>query len=82
MSQVTLHDLRRVADSLARLKGRSVAGAWIRSDFRQLKLELSDGLVLVVALGADEAGRPHLQVDVVVQPDDPSRQLEVRFDTA
>ena len=82
MSQVTLHDLRRVADSLARLKGRSVSEASIRSDFRQLKLELSDGLVLVVALGADEAGRPQLQVDVVLQPDDPSRQLEVRFDSA
>ena len=80
MSQVTLQDLRRVADSLTQLKGRSVLDASIRSDFRQLKLDLSDGLILVVALEADEAGRPHLEVDLVRQPEDRSRQLEVGFE--
>ncbi|MGH7701959.1 MAG: hypothetical protein ACREMO_02615 [Gemmatimonadales bacterium] len=80
MSQVTLQDLRRVADSLAQLKGRAVHDASIRSDFRQLKLELSDGLILVVALETDETGRPHLEVDLVRQPEDRSRQLEVRFE--
>ena len=80
MSQMTLHDLRRVADSLALMKGRTIGDTSIRSDFRQLKLEMSDGLVMVVAIGADEAGRPHLQVDVV-RPQEDTRQLEVGFDT-
>ena len=80
MAQVTLNDLRRVADSLALLKGRTVVDASIRSDFRQLKLEMSDGFVMVVAMEHDEAGRAHLEVDVVRQPEDASRQLEEKFD--
>lgn len=81
MSQVTFQDLRRVADSLALLKGRTVVDASVRSDFRQLKLELSDGMVVVIAVESAEGGPPRLSVDVVRLPEERSRQLEVRFDT-
>lgn len=70
-----------MAESMALLKGRTVLGASLRSDFRQLKVELSDGMILVVALEADVVGRPRLEVDVVRQPEEVNRhQLEVRFD--
>ena len=83
MPHTTLQDLRRIADSLARLKGREIVDTTMRSDFRQLKVEMSDGLILVVALENDEFGKPRLEVDVVRQPEDLNRhQLEVRFDTA
>ena len=81
MTNTSLQDLRRMAESMALLKGRTVLGASLRSDFRQLKLELSDGMILVVALEADEVGRPRIEVDVVRQPEEIHRhQLEVRFD--
>jgi hypothetical protein len=80
MPHVPFHDLRRVADSLALLKGRTVVDASVRSDFRQLKLELSDGMVIVVAVEMAEGGPPHLAVDIVRQADERGGQLEVRFD--
>ena len=52
----------------------------MRSDLRQLRLETEDGLMMVVTVEMDEAGRPRLEVDVVRQPEEPGRQLEVRFD--
>ena len=76
----TIQSLRRVADSIAQLKGRTVTDASIRSDLRQLRLDLGNGVMLVVATESDEGGRARLQVDVVRQPEEPSRQLEVRFD--
>ena len=80
MAQITLQDLRRVAESLSLLKGRSVLEATIRSDLRQLRLEMSDGVIMVVAFEVDEAGRPHLEIDVVRHPEENDRQLEVGFD--
>jgi hypothetical protein len=81
MTHTSLQDLRRIAESMAALKGRSIVETSMRSDFRQLKLELSDGLIVVVALENDELGRPRLEVDVVRQPEETHRhQLEVRFD--
>lgn len=81
MPHTSLQDLRRMAESMARLKGRTVMDTSMRSDFRQLKIELSDGLMLVVAMENDEVGRPRLEVDVVRQPEEIHRhQLEVRFD--
>ena len=66
---------------MASLKGRTVTDTSMRSDFRQLKIELSDGLILVVAMENDVLGRPRLEVDVVRQPEEVNRhQLEVRFD--
>jgi hypothetical protein len=80
MPQTSLQDLRRVAESLALLKGCSIEDTSFRSDFRQLRLDLSDGLLLVVTLETDEAGKPHLEVDVVRQPEERDRhQLEVTF---
>ena len=81
MTQVSFQELRRVADSLAQLKGRSVEGAVMRSDLRQLRIDLSDGNLLVVTLDADELGRARLEVDVVRALEEDPRQLEVRFDT-
>lgn len=83
MAHTSLQELRRIAESMARLKGREVIDTTMRSDFRQLKLDLAGGLILVVALEQDDAGKPRLEVDVVQQPDEAHRhQLEVRFDNA
>lgn len=81
MTQVSFQDLRRIADSLGALRGKSVAAAIMRSDLRQLRLETEDGLMMVLTVETDEAGRPRLEVDVVRPPEEPGRQLEVRFDS-
>ncbi len=82
MTNVPVQDLRRVAEALLQLHGRAVVAASMRSDLRQVKIELADGLVIVVAAEIDEDGRPRLEVDVVRRMEDPSRQLEVHFDSA
>ena len=81
MTNVPVQDLRRVAEALLQLHGRAVVAASMRSDLRQVKIELADGLVIVVAADIDEDGRPRLEVDVVRRMEDPSRQLEVHFDS-
>jgi hypothetical protein len=80
--QLSIQLLRQVAETLAQLRGREVRDAVMRSDLRQLKVELADGAVVVVAVGADEAGQPRLEVDLVRLPRAQGPQLEVRFDTA
>jgi hypothetical protein len=80
MTQVSMQDLRRVAESLAALRGKAIADVVMRSDLRQLRLETTDGLMMVLTVEVDVAGRPRLEVDVVRQPEDPGRQLEVKFD--
>ncbi len=80
MTQASFQDLRRITDSLASLRGKSLAAAVMRSDLRQLRLETEDGVMMVLTVEIDEAGRPRLEVDVVRQAEEPSRQLEVRFD--
>jgi hypothetical protein len=81
MTHTSLQDLRRIAESMSSLKGRSIAQTSMRSDFRQLKIELVDGLIVVVSVENDELGRARLEVDVVRQPEEIHRhQLEVRFD--
>jgi len=82
MTNVPMQDLRRVAEALLQLHGRPVVDASMRSDLRQVKIELADGLVVVVAADVDEDGTPRLEVDVVRRREDPTRQLEVRFDSA
>jgi hypothetical protein len=86
MNSVTQHFsiqlLRQISDTLAQLRGREVQDAVMRSDLRQLKIELADGSVVLVAMGADEAGEGRLEVDVVRMPRLHGPQLEVRFDTA
>ena len=82
MTNVPVQDLRRVSEALLQLHGRSVVDASMRSDLRQVKIELADGMVIVVAANVDETGRPRLEVDVVRSTEDPTRQLEVHFDRA
>ena len=79
---VSLQDLRRITDTLALLRDRSVAGAVMRSDRRQLRVEMGDGQLLVVSVDLDSDGRPQLEVDVVRPAAEPSSQLEVRFESA
>ena len=81
MTQVSFQELRRIADSLASLRGKSVAAAVMRSDLRQLRVETEDGLMMVLTVEIDEAGRPRLEVDVVRAAEEANRhQLEVGFD--
>lgn len=80
MSGVPVAELRRLAETLNTLRGHAVLNAVLRSDLRQLRLELADGLLAVVAIGADDDGRPRLEVDVIRQADTATPQLEVRFD--
>jgi hypothetical protein len=79
---VSLQDLRRIADTLAALRGRTVGSAVMRSDRRQLRMEMVDGRLLVVGLDMDDAGYPRLEVDVVQPATEPGRQLEVSFESA
>ncbi len=78
--QIPVQDLRRVAASLQQLRGEEIGDCVMRSDLRQLRIELSDGRMVVVAIEADESGRPHLAVDVVAPIDEVSRQLDVGLD--
>lgn len=80
MTQVPFPELRRIADALAALRGKSVAEAVMRSDLRQLRIGTDDGLMVVLSVESDESGRPRLEVDVVRPAVEPGRQLEVRFD--
>lgn len=74
--------LRQMADTLAQLRGSEVRDAVMRSDLRQLKLELADGAVVLIAVIAGEGGQPRLEVDVVEKTRSRGPQLEVRFDSA
>ena len=82
MSPAGLHDLRRIVAAVARLRGEGVREVTVRSDMRQLKVELDSGVILVVSAEQDDQGRPCLEVDVVEAPQDASsrHQIEVRFD--
>lgn len=78
---MTLHDLRRAAATLDALRGRTLGAASIRSDLRQLRLELDDGTLVVIGVGPDAAGKSRLEVDVVRRTAD-QHQLEVRFEAS
>jgi hypothetical protein len=82
VSALELQDLRRVAAAVARLRGEAVREVTVRSDLRQIRVELESGLILVVSAERDAQDRPRLEVDVVELPHDaaPRQQLEVRFD--
>ena len=82
MSSLEVQDLRRIAGAVARLRGEGVREVTVRSDLRQIKVELESGLILVVSAERDGQGRPRLEVDVVELPLDATarQQLEVRFD--
>lgn len=80
MLHIPMQDLRRVARSLQDLRGERIADCVMRSDLRHLKMELVGGRILVIGIETDDQGRPHLAVDVVLQSDEASRQLEVGLD--
>jgi len=82
VSSLELQDLRRIVAAVARLRGEAVREVTVRSDLRQLRVELASGLILVVSAERDEQGRPRLEVDVVEVPRDTTarQQIEVRFD--
>ena len=79
---VSLQDLRRIAETLAAVRSGTVCGAVMRSDRRQLRIEMADGQLLVVSADLDENGRPQLEVDVIRPPAEQGNQLEVRFESA
>ena len=54
----------------------------MRSDRRQLRVEMGDGHLLVVGVDLDPDGRPQLEVDVVRPAVEHGSQLEVRFESA
>jgi hypothetical protein len=82
VSQLELQDLRRIAVAVARLRGEAVREVTVRSDLRQIRVELQSGVILVVSAERDAQGRPRLEVDVVELPQDTTarQQIEVRFD--
>jgi hypothetical protein len=82
VSHPELQDLRRIVAAVERLRGAVVTGVTVRSDFRQLKMDLAGGLILLIAAERDDQGRPRLEVDVIEAPEDPSaqNQIEVHFD--
>lgn len=82
MTSLGVQALRRIVGAVARLRGELVRDVTVRSDVRQLKVELESGLILVVTAERDGQGRPQLEVDVVDLPRDTStkQQIEVRFD--
>ena len=82
MTSLGVQALRRIVGAVARLRGELVREVTVRSDVRQLKVELESGLILVVSAERDAQGRPQLEVDVVELPRDAStkQQIEVRFD--
>lgn len=79
---ISLHELRRIAESLTALRGHAVTGATLRSDRRQLRIEMADSVMLVIGVELDEGGHPRLEVDVVRPPVEPVNQLEVHFESA
>ncbi|MGD2136123.1 MAG: hypothetical protein PVF27_08185 [Gemmatimonadales bacterium] len=80
MSQTPVQDLRRIAEAVAQLRGKTVHDVEIRADCRQLRVILTDGQLLLVSVLLDEDGRPRLDVDLLqTSAEAAQRQLEVRF---
>jgi len=67
---------------MERLRGQQIRDVTVRSDLRNLKVELQGGLILVITAERDDQGRPHMEVDVVeaVQDAAARQQIEVHFD--
>ncbi|MBL8985953.1 MAG: hypothetical protein JNJ80_06770 [Gemmatimonadetes bacterium] len=80
MIQIPVQDLRRVAASLQALRGQAIVDCVMRSDLRQLKIELADGRIMVIGIELDDTGRHHLAVDVAAPLEDLARQLEVNLE--
>jgi len=76
-----VQDLRRIAEAVGQLHGRTIEDVQIRSDCRLLRVTLTDGRILLVSVMLDEMGKPRLDVDFLRVPEEVSHgQLEVPFD--
>jgi len=83
VSIAPVHDLRRIADAVGHLRDRGVLEVVLRSDCRQLRVQLETGEVLLISVLLDEQGKPRLDADLLRGPDEgPTSQLEVQFDGA
>ncbi len=80
MSLTPVQDLRRIAEAVGELYGRTVQDVEIRADCRMLRIALTDGQLLLVSVLVDEHGKPRLDVDLL-RTDEPAShgQLEVPF---
>lgn len=80
MSIAPVQDLRRIAEAVGQLRGRTVEDVQVRSDCRLLRITLDDGEILLVSGMLDEAGKPRLDVDLLRAPVEVTHgQLEVPF---
>lgn len=77
LTTVPLPNLRRVAATLAGVRGRAIVDASLTTDLRQLRLTLDDGELLVIRIESDNFGRHHLEVDVVRPGEHHPEQLEL-----
>ncbi len=84
MSVPPVQDLRRIAEAVGQLRGRTVLDVEIRSDCRVLRVTLLDGEQLLVSVLLDDAGKPRLDIDLLHAVEEVSAhgQLEVRFEDA
>jgi hypothetical protein len=82
MIPIPVQDLRRVAASLQRLRGQAIGDCVMRSDLKQLKVELDDGRIIVIGMEMDDHGRHRLTVDVVTRLEEATRQLDVGLEPA
>lgn len=80
MSIAPVHDLRRIADAVAHLREREVTDVVLRSDCRQLRVQLDSGEVLLLSVMLDEQGKPRLDADLLRAPEGVTNQLEVEFE--
>lgn len=80
LEAAAVHELRRIADSLERLKGHSVQDVVVRADRKQLKVTLSDNETLLVSMVTEDDGTTRLDVDVFRADVVDLMQLEVRFE--
>lgn len=78
-----VQDLRRIAEAVGQLEGRTVEDVEIRSDCRLLRITLSDGRMFLVSAMLDENGKPRLDIDFLrAREKADHRQLEVPFEVS
>lgn len=75
-----VQDLRRIAEAVGQLRGRTVEDVQVRSDCRFLRITLEGGQILLISALLDELGKPRLDVDLLRAPEELAHgQLEVPF---
>ena len=80
MTVTPMQELRRIAEAVGELRGRTVEDVQVRSDCRLSRITLEDGDILLVSGMVDESGKPRLDVDLLRAPAEAMPgQLEVPF---